>query len=229
MSSRIGRCQIYEALYLSGEHSENEESKQAARNLTSGLVTLYTAMLSFLGSAIRTYNQGAIVRTLRAIFNAAEVTCFLSNCQTLEKVVAIEAENCERVHTHRSQASSEDQIQKLKKILVDLQSPILRIDSRVAALCDKLESSERLNILEWISGIRYEENHNFARYGRTSGTGAWLLQHERYREWRASSASMILWLHGDRAYYCVSISEVALLTRCDSWGWQNEARFYCCR
>lgn len=209
MSSLIGRCQIYEALYLSGEQSEKEEWKQAARNLTSGLVALYTAMLSFLGSAIRTYNQSAIVRTLCAILNVAEVTGFLSNCQTLEKAVAIEADNCERVHTHRIQASSEDQIQKLKKILTDLQAPIGLIHSRVAALCDKLDSSERLNILEWISGIHYEENHNFARKGHTNGTGVWLLQHKRYREWRESSASTILWLHGDRAYYCVSVSESA--------------------
>ena len=137
---------------------------------------------------------------------------FLDKCQTLENNVAIEVDNCERVHARRFQASSEEHILKLKRILDDLQTPILRIDSRVAALCERLDSSERLGILEWISDTPYEENHDFACQGRTTGTGEWLLEHDRYREWRASSASMILWLHGDRKCHCVFVPSRALLT-----------------
>lgn len=217
----IGRCQIYEALYLDREQSDQVEWKAALTNLTSALVTLYTAMLSFLASAIRTYNQGTISRTFCAILNPVEVIGFFDKCQTLENTVAIEVDNCERIHTRQIHAGSEKQIQrleqiqahskehiqKLKQILADLQTPILRIDSRLAALCERLDSSERLGILEWISDIRYEENHFFACQGRTSGTGDWLLRHERYREWRASSASMTLWLHGDRECHCVSVPE----------------------
>ena len=194
----IGRCQIYETLYLRKEQSEQEEWKRAVTNLKSALVTLYATMLSFLGNAIRTYDQGTITRTVCAILNPTQVIAFLDKCQSLENNLALEVDNCERIHTRQIQTGSEEQIQKLQQILVDLQTIQPRIDSRVAALYEKLNSSERLSILEWISGICYEENHFFARHGRTSGTGEWLLQHERYREWRASSASMILWLHGDR-------------------------------
>lgn len=228
MAPLIGRCQIYEVLYLKTQLSENEEWKSAATNLTSALVPLYATILGFLASAIRAYNQSLISRTLYAILNPAEVTGFLEKCQALESNVAIEVDNCDRIHTRQIQAHSEEQIQTLKQILVDLQTPILRLDSRVAGLCEKLDSSERLKMLEWISGIRYEENHYFASKGRTSGTCEWLLRHERYREWRASSASMILWLHGDRKHQCDPVSQRIFLTRPDSWCWQNKTCF-CCR
>ena len=205
MTLLIGRCQIYETLYLKGEPFEKEEWKQVVTSLTSALVTLYATMLSFLANAIRVYNQGSVSRTLCAILNPTEVIGFLNRCQTLESNVALEAENCERIHNRRAQANSEDGIHKLKQILDGLETPIWQIDSRVAALGEKLDRSERLGILEWISDTPYEENHDFASKGRTYGTGEWLLQHERYGEWRECSASATLWLHGDRECHCVIV------------------------
>lgn len=200
MTSLISCCQIYEALYLETEHSEREDWKQAITNLTSALVTLYAAMLSFLASAIQIFNQGTVTRTLCAILNPAGVIGFIKTCQALEINVTIEVENCERIDSRRAHASSGDQVQELTRILADLKTPILQIDLRVAALCENLDSSERLSIFQRISAIRHEENHKFACQGQTSGTGGWLLRDERYREWRMFSASMILWLHGDREY-----------------------------
>ena len=193
ITSLIGRCQIYEALYLKRDLG-HKNWKEAVLNLSSALVTLYAIMLSFLGSAMRAYNQSIISRTLDAILNPSKVIGFLEKCQTLENNVAREVDNCQ----HILRVGSEEHIQKLKQILEELQTPISRIDSRVAALHERLNISERLGILEWISAIRHDENHFFARQGRINGTGEWLLRHEKYREWRTSSASRILWLHGDR-------------------------------
>lgn len=206
LTSLICRCQIYENLYLQNEQSEQEEWKEAAKNLTSALLTLYGSMLSFLAIAIRAYNQGTISRTLHVILNPVEGIGFLEKWQNLENDVAHEADNCDRIYsrqiarqvTSQIQTSSEEQTQKLTQILADLRAPLLRTDPRLIALWEKLNSFERREILGWISGIPYEENHFFACQGRTSGTGKWLLQHKKYHEWRSSSASMILWLHGDR-------------------------------
>lgn len=206
ISSLISRCQIYEALYLTREQSGNEDWKLATMNLTSALMTLYATMLGFLASAIRAYNQSVIGRVVSAILNPAKMSGFLETFQALENSVVTDVDNCERIHSRRIQAVSEEQTQMLKEILAGLETPILRIDSRVADLCEKLKSSERGSILKWISGIPYKENHFFACQDRTSGTGEWLLRHEKYREWRTSSASMILWLHGDRKYHCALVS-----------------------
>lgn len=199
ISLLICRCRIYESLYLKTEESDQEDWKSAVTSLTSALMTLYAAMLSFLANAIRAYNQSTLGRTLSAILSPDG---FLDKCQTLENTLVTEVGNCEHIHTRKIQASSEKQIQKLKTLLEDSHTPILRIDSRVAGLCEELDSSEREKILTWISGIPYEGHHIFVREEWTSGTGKWLLQHGKYHEWRASSASMILWLHGDRECRC---------------------------
>lgn len=212
MTTLISHCHIYEALYLKTEQLEQEEWKQAVKNLTSALVKLYAFILRFLGSAIRTYQQSAIVRAGHAIINSHNMIGFPEEFQTLEKNVVTEVDICDRIYTRRSQASSTEQIQELKGFLKDMQAPILRTDFGVATLCQKLERSERQKILEWISGIPYRENHDFARRGRTSGTGEWLLRNKRYREWRASSASMILWLHGDRECHHVHVLHRIFLT-----------------
>lgn len=128
---------------------------------------------------------------------------------------------------------SEEHPHKLKQFLDDMSTPVSRMESRVDALCERFDSSEReaerLRILGWVSSILYEEDHYFASEGRTTGTGEWLLQDERYRKWRTSNASEILWLHGDREHHCIPIPGRDFLTRSDSGCWQNEARFYCHR
>lgn len=201
----IGRCKIYEALYLKKMQFERDEWESAVQNLMSALVALYATMLCFLARAIRTYNQSVLGQTLGAMLDPREGIGFLEKCLILENEVEREVGNCDRIHNHRVQAGSGDQIQKLRKFLDDLREPILRIDSRVDDMCEKIKSSERRSILEWISTTPYAENHYFACQGRTRGTGEWLLGHERYREWRESSASMILWLHGDREYRSVLV------------------------
>ena len=97
ITSLIGRYQIYEALYLKREHSDQEPWKQPVVNLTSALLALYSTMLSFMGSAIRAYDQGTITRTLHAIMNPAQVIGFLDKCQALENDVVREVENCEHI------------------------------------------------------------------------------------------------------------------------------------
>lgn len=83
----MGRCQIYEDLYLKNEQSDQEKWKSGVENLTSALVTLYATKLKFLASAIRVYNEGIISRALCAILNAAEVVTFLDKykCHNLKK------------------------------------------------------------------------------------------------------------------------------------------------
>lgn len=172
------------------------------------------------------YNQGFISRTVCAILNPHE---FLGTCQLLEPNVSNAASSCDRLYTRRVQPNSEEQIRKLKQILADLQAPILQIDSRVAALFERLDRSELLSILEWISDIPYGDIHSSASTGQTCGTGEWLLRHEKYCEWRASTASMILWLQGDRECRFLSVLRRVVLIKSDSWGRQNEVSFHCRR
>jgi hypothetical protein len=88
--------------------------------------------------------------------------------------------------------------QYLKETLREMQKPLIRTDSRVAEIWDRSRQTEISEILRWISQVPYKDNHTTTKDNRTDDTGRWLLVHPQYREWRGSSASMILWLHGIR-------------------------------
>ena len=217
----INRCTIYELLYLSSEVSG--PSTLAMENLTTALTALYLVVLRFLARAKNLYDKGSVSRTLGSVLGS-KVLKFVDSCKDLETQVDTEARILDRIQDREArnldriqnrearnldriqdrEARNLDRIQdreanmKLKSLFEDLRSPILRVDARVSALSDEYEVDKRNKILFWVSDIPYEEIHYVARKGWTKGTGKWLLNHERHVEWRASSASTILWLHGMR-------------------------------
>lgn len=191
----VCRCKIYETLYV---YSTN--TGQALANLQAALVTLYATILRFLALVNRLYDKHTISRAVHAVLNSDEVHKFIQSCQSLEERVDFEASNCERTYNHAAHTKLGKHMERLEQLLKEMREPIVRIDDRVAALWDRSNHSERSEILCWTSNVPYEANHKTAREGRTVDTGQWLLTHERYRQWRNSSASMILWLHGIRKY-----------------------------
>src|SRR5690606_1209877 len=88
----------------------------------------------------------------------------------------------------------------LGTFLNEFEKPVLRIDKNIQALSKLGEDKRRVKILKWISPLHYEDYHNIARSGYTRDTGLWLFRHSKYKEWRGSSASMVLWLHGIRRF-----------------------------
>jgi hypothetical protein len=106
----------------------------------------------------------------------------------------------------------------VKEVLDYLSEPIIRTDQTVQKMYKNLEGctasspchiigiglaetfsgQRRREILNWISTIAYEDNHETAALGLLEGTGAWLRNKGEFREWQASSASEILWLRGKR-------------------------------
>lgn len=55
---------------------------------------------------------------------------------------------------------------------------------------------ERLTILKWLSPLDYSTYHNSYFNRVLVGTGQWLLHDKRYLDWKTSTSSSILWLHG---------------------------------
>jgi hypothetical protein len=117
------------------------------------------------------YNKSLGIRALHGILHTEEVVGFVNRCEKLETRVDIEIGNCERLYSRTAHTKLDECGERLKQLLVDLQRPIMRTDFRVAALYDGLNESERSDILNWLSSIRYEKNHRTAREGRTDGTG----------------------------------------------------------
>lgn len=57
-------------------------------------------------------------------------------------------------------------------------------------------NSEQEKILDWVSRIPYRSHHAQVRKEVLIGTGKWLLSHQAYFDWKTSSSSEVLWLHG---------------------------------
>ena len=148
MTYLINRCKIYEVLYLSHDQCAQMELRPTETNLKKALIALYATILLFLTKAIRAYNRGPVLRTVDAVFNPNDLADFLDQCQTRESDLEREAQICNSLHIRSILKDSDEHVGKLKQILVDLQDPILRVDSQVATLCQKIGSSERPRILE---------------------------------------------------------------------------------
>ena len=196
LTNMISRCRIYEILYLDGIQYKQTQTpvKPAFERLSTALISLYAAVLRFLAKAYRAFGKGGFRRARDAIFNPGMFEGLLEQSQFFDAEVVAAVGNCKEACSRNANRS----MRRLSRILKDLGEPVWRIDSRVEALLQNVGTKRRTKVLKWISAIPYEDNHNTATMGHTSGTGEWLLQHDTYVKWRTSRACKVLWLYGIR-------------------------------
>jgi hypothetical protein len=186
----ISRCHTYEALYR-----RELQSEAALADLEASLLEQYKVILTFMSHALTLFESSSARRSLHAVWNPDEIEKVIAELEKQEASVDHDASNCERVFQRTTHGEHAKQLQSL---LADLRAPLLRVDSGVETLLDRADEHERFEALQWVSNIPYGSNHIAAREGRTENTAEWILRHPTYRDWRASSASTILWLHGIR-------------------------------
>ena len=196
LTNMICRCRIYEILYLDGIQYKRTEDliKPAFEQLSAALISLYTAVLRFLAKARRAFGKSRFRRARQATFNPGTFEGLLEQSRLLDAEVAAAVGNCKEACNRNASKN----VEGLLGILKDLEEPVQRIDSGVQALLQNVGTERRTKILQWISAIPYEDNHNTAVMGHTIGTGEWLLQHDTYIKWRTSHTCEVLWLYGIR-------------------------------
>lgn len=102
--------------------------------------------------------------------------------------------------------ASTDSASKVQALLTYFKEPMIRTMNQVSILSDTLVNirnesqlkEDRLAILRWLSDVQYRTHHQTLAKGLLEGTGSWLLNKSEYVDWRNSSVSSILWLHGIR-------------------------------
>jgi hypothetical protein len=70
---------------------------------------------------------------------------------------------------------------------------------------------EREDLLGWLSKIHYNVHHRHNLQGILVHSGDWLINEPSFIQWRDSSQTSVLWLHGIREYVLCS-DEVPGLT-----------------
>ncbi|RAH86793.1 hypothetical protein BO86DRAFT_428564 [Aspergillus japonicus CBS 114.51] len=177
------RARVYEVIY-SAEDGGIEET------LHRDLVNVYQATLELLSYSTDLLSTSTTERVLKGMFD--QTTGLFSDLAAKERELNYTASACE------SKRSAESDV-KILQHMQALQGYLPRIDSRVTAFLERLEVKDALEILDWVSSVKYGENHNLVRGNRTQGTGDWLLQHRIFRQWEDSSSTAVLWLRGSRS------------------------------
>ncbi|CZR67760.1 uncharacterized protein PAC_17659 [Phialocephala subalpina] len=198
ISNLITRYHVLEAIYL--KPIEGGDLK-ARDQFEASLVKLYAAIMIYLVKARLFFNKNPIKRMAGAVVHTAE-SSVESFFDRIEKAQADVNRCLSLLDAERTQSSHENmslitlQIDDLKRILSDLDAPILRQATQIAALHDSLEAEERKGLLTWLSKVNYRAHHKAMGAGLLPYSGLWLLEKPAFLEWRKSSVSSILWLHG---------------------------------
>ena len=107
---------------------------------------------------------------------------------------------------------------RLETLLASFQNPLIRTVEGISTLAEIVAHSnadsemkdERLQILLWLSNTPYKTHHHSLSKGLLKGTGSWLLEKPQFVDWRNSSVSSVLWLHGIRTSSTSSLVESSL-------------------
>ncbi|RPB27788.1 hypothetical protein L211DRAFT_802384, partial [Terfezia boudieri ATCC MYA-4762] len=190
VSVLIGRCAIYEQLYLTDDTPKN--AKEATDNLRQALVTLYTAILQALCRFIRVF-QGKLIDKLKIPESTfAEISAIDEPESAVNSAVAA----VENYYHSAAREHNKEEFHKLQELLKVFMPVISRIDKNLYKLYKEIEDNKRITVLQWFSTVPYQKHHNLACEGRVEHTGTWLFTRKEFISWEDSKTPATLWLHG---------------------------------
>ncbi|RDW66000.1 hypothetical protein BP6252_09635 [Coleophoma cylindrospora] len=139
----------------------------------------------------------------------------------------------ELVQIHLDQDGWTEQQALLKSIIHNLESPIVRTATRLQDLNDHLKESDRELIFKWLSDVEFHAHHASKAKTLLQDSCLWLFDKPQFQEWRKSSVSSILWLHGipgsGKSMLCASVIQRLSQERKSIPDAAPVAHFYCVR
>ncbi|KAL8835809.1 MAG: hypothetical protein Q9176_006690 [Flavoplaca citrina] len=210
VASHITRCKKYEDLYLSPSSSSSIQA-----DLNYLLLRHYAVILTYLATARRYYTKSTVRRLSGSVFDTSDsVDACLSNIAAGRDEVErcarlIDSELQRGINSTVTQAlgaistdlisvstSQDSHYQSLKDIMSSFEQPILRAAAQVSDIHASLAKDERRKIFAWLSTVQYREHHRTSFDAVMPGSGTWLQNKPEFVDWKTSSASSILWIHG---------------------------------
>ena len=197
----ISRYAIFEAVYL---QASSHTPSEAQKRLAEALVSLYSAILTWLVKTGRYYEQSPVERLARSIVKPVDtVQKFLDLIKSEElvvdkfaEIVRAEMTSALTKHVTSLQDDTTKRIDDLEKLMKSFDEPLVRTVGTLQDLQDHLKAEERRALLAWLSRIPYREHHDMAYREVLPDTCLWLLNKAEFLAWQSSSSSSVLWLHG---------------------------------
>ena len=207
VSRIVAHYAVIEKLYL-------RQPSSVDKLLEDSITATYASILRFLSKCRRHFDRRLAQRLASSVLQLPEASVrkhldkIAQNDRRVKELTStIDAERL--VHGFGElRMESTDSASKLEALLKNFNEPIIRIMNQVLALSNRLfdmsnESQlkrDRTAILKWLSDVQYRKHHQTLSKGLLEGTGTWLLNKCEYVEWRNSSVSSVLWLHGIREF-----------------------------
>lgn len=73
-----------------------------------------------------------------------------------------------------------------------------------------IDSYHTVAILNWFSDAPFQVTHNKVHDRVVPDTGAWLLGHDKFQDWKSSAGSSTLWLHGTMGMGKTSLASIVI-------------------
>ena len=197
ISHTIDRYAIFESIYFGS-------TSTAVEKLRDALIVLYTVLLKYLVKAKQFFQENTALRVIKSgLTTKRDIDYLTAEIQPAQDCVnqyasIVDSEISRRMEASVSTLGQEQatNYQKLKKLLEEIDGPIQRMSNQLRHFEDHLKSTERMEVLKWMSSLPYTAYHNQNKKDVLEGTGQWLLSDPVFREWKNDSASSLLWVHG---------------------------------
>ncbi|KAJ6179439.1 hypothetical protein N7519_009900 [Penicillium mononematosum] len=176
--------QVYYEIY----NPERTGRKDVVDKLHDAIVALYGCVLELLVTS-SDLSSNTAVQFCQAIFDTTRSCDMLLELEKLEQELATAAGKCEDTARAHQEVIFKDYLQEAQKSLN-------RITRHMEHVFQWVNDQERRDLLEWVSDIQYGRHHDEIEERREPGTGDWLVQDGRFREWMDSPLSSTLWLQG---------------------------------
>ncbi|KAI9164189.1 Ankyrin repeat domain-containing protein [Paramyrothecium foliicola] len=170
ISRLLAKYREFEKIHLGRGSSVKHQMEQS-------LTRLYAEVLKFLATAVRYFNNKNSGRALKNLF-------VLPDSSSLDSITQKEAE----LLSISGLSDSEK--------MGFLETSIIRLVDQGTRIEKALDEEKYLKILRWLSSSPYKRHHAAHSDTRMPGSGSWLMERAEWKQWRNSSSSSLLLLHG---------------------------------
>lgn len=184
VSHLITRYAIFEDLYLQPDSALNEDLEEA-------ITALYADILVYIGKAKKYFQKSTAGRILHSSFQ-------IGSSQGLSSIALREVKlsGPARLADAMNDRQERKGLGAIENVLKSLELPMARFMEQTALFSKTLQKDKYHSILRWLSAVPYTQHQQTHDDQRVPGTGQWLLEHPQYLQWKRSSVSSILLLHG---------------------------------
>lgn len=96
----------------------------------------------------------------------------------------------------KSHAWLRQQLQENERLVEVLNVNHKETNLRFDSIDERAKQQNRLKLLQWLSSVPYREHHQKELNDVLKNTGSWFLESQKYRSWKDSSETAVMWLHG---------------------------------